>query len=264
LASLSKLKKKMMRPKILLLDLETAPNLGWFWDMWETNPIGIKVNWHLLSFSHKWLGEKKIHTHALPDFEGYKKNPDDDKQLVQALWLLMDEADIIIAHNADKFDIKKSNARFIFHKLKPPSPYKTIDTLKVARKHFKFDSNRLNDLGKYLGVGSKLPHTGAHLWLGCMAGDKKAWAVMRKYNEKDIELLEEVYLELRPWMTNHPNLNVYDEVAGACPSCQSKKIEKRGFSVTILGKKQRYHCLSPKCGAWSHGIIIRTDLNIRP
>jgi DNA polymerase elongation subunit (family B) len=254
---------KSNEPKILLVDIETAPNLGWFWEMWETNPIGIKTNWHLLSFSYKWLGLKHIHTHALPDYASYKKDKDDDKELVQDLWNLLNEADIVIAHNGDAFDIKKSNARFIFHGMKPPMPYKTIDTLKVARRHFKFDSNKLNSLGKYLGVGEKLPHTGAHLWFGCMAGDKKAWAMMRKYNEQDINLLERVYLQLRPWMTNHPNVNIYDQVAGACPSC-SGKVEKRGFGYTQLGAYQRYKCLRPSCGAWSKGITIRSDLNIRP
>ena len=248
--------------KILLIDIETAPNLGWFWEMWETNPIGIKTNWHLLSFSYKWLDEKKVKTFALPDFPGYQKDKDDDKLLIKELWKLLDEADIVIAHNGDRFDIKKANARFIYHKLTPPTPYKTIDTLKVARNKFKFDSNKLDSLGKYLGVGSKLPHTGAHLWFGCMAGDMSSWKLMRQYNEQDIHLLEAVYLKLRPWMTNHPNINIYDEVQDACPHCGGK-VQKRGFGYTQLGSYQRYQCTNKVCGAWSRGAAIRSDLYIR-
>lgn len=251
----------MKDPKILFFDIETAPILGYAWQMWDTDLMGLKNNFYILSFAFKWNGDKKIQTVALPDFSLYQKNKEDDRMLVAALWALINEADILVAHNGDKFDIKKSNARFLFHKLAPPAPYKTVDTLKVAKRYFKFDSNKLDSLCKELGIGSKLPHTGAHLWFGCMSGDEKSWTIMRKYNAHDVFLLEEVYLRLRPWMTNHPNVNVYDEIAGACPTCGGKKLQKRGFSVTGLGKKQRYQC---SCGAWSHGSVIRTDLHIRP
>src|ERR1700719_3656227 len=118
----------------------------------------------MLSFAYKIAGEKKVHTRCLADYPGYKKNTEDDKALVTDLWTIFDQADIQIGHNADKFDIKKSNARFLMHKLNPPSPYKTVDTLKIARRAFKLDSNKLDDLGYYLGLGRKLPHTGFHLW----------------------------------------------------------------------------------------------------
>lgn len=252
----------MKEAKIILFDIETAPNLGWFWEMWETNPIGIKTNWHLLSFSWKYLGDERVHTHSLPDYPEYKKDKDDDSALARHLWEILDYADIVIAHNGDKFDVKKANARFIFHKLKPPTPYKTIDTLKVARKHFKFDSNKLDSLGKYLGVGEKLPHTGAHLWFGCMSGDKESWKLMKKYNEQDVMLLEKVYLQLRPWMTTHPNVNIYDEFQDSCPTCGAK-VEKRGFGYAQLSSYQRYCCKNPKCGAWSRGSSIKSDLYIR-
>src|ERR1019366_3081154 len=119
-------------------------------------------------FAVKWSHEKQVRTYALPDYPGYKRDKESDKALVKELWRMMNDADIIIAHNGDGFDIKKSNARFIIHGLLPPATYKTIDTLKIARRHFKFGSNKLNDLGVTLGLGKKLPHTGAHLWFGCM------------------------------------------------------------------------------------------------
>jgi uncharacterized protein YprB with RNaseH-like and TPR domain len=160
----------------------------------------------------------------------------------------VDGADIIIGHNADKFDIRKSNTRFVFHGLKPPSPYKTIDTLKIARKVFKFDSNKLDELGRYLGLGRKIPHTGFHLWHSCMLGDPKAWKVMKKYNARDITLLEDVYYILRPWATNHPNVN-QGEVG--CPKCKATNVQKRGFSYTLLRKKQRFQC--GNCHGWFEG-----------
>src|ERR1035437_5750157 len=199
------------RPKICFFDIETAPSLGYFWGkLWETNIIDVQAPWYMLSFAYKWLGENKIHTRALPDYPIFKKDKENDKELVEDLHDLFDQADILIAHNGDRFDIRKTNARFIMQGLRPPSPYKTIDTLKAARRHFQFESNKLNDLGQYLKLGRKLPHTGFDLWKRCMTGEKAAWQTMRDYNARDVELLEKVYEKLKPYMTNHPDLGVYE------------------------------------------------------
>lgn len=235
-------------PRVLLMDIETAPLIGYAWQKWETNIIENVRDWYILSFAYKWLGDKKIQAAALPDFSLYKKDPENDKEVVKKLWTIMDEADIIIAHNGDSFDIKKSNARFIAHGLTPPTPYKTIDTKKVAKQSFKFDSNKLDELGKYFGVGRKLPHTGFNLWKGCMVGDKKSWELMVKYNKQDIALLESVYLKLRPWMKTFP---VVRKDNGTCRHCEGLHLQKRGFSFTKLYKIQRLQCQD--CGAWSLG-----------
>lgn len=245
----------MQQTKILLLDIETAPNLGYTWGKWEQDVIEFKEDWYILSYGAKWWGKSKMITRKLPDYPNFKRDKSDDGSLIKDLWELFDEADVIVAHNGDVFDVRKANARFIAHNLKPPSPYKTVDTKKVAKKYFQFDSNKLDELGRYLGIGRKLQTGGFKLWLDCMAGDKRAWAKMEKYNKQDVRLLEEVYSLLRPWMTNHPNVNVLNEKTGACPTCGSTKVQKRGFSFTTVGKKQRYQCIS--CGAWSHGKITR-------
>ena len=234
--------------KIAFVDIETAPSLGWVWQKYETNVIDFKTDWYLLSFAVKWAGEKKVKVYGLCDYPGYDKNREDDSKLVDDLWKVFDEADIVIGHNGDSFDIKKSNSRFLTHKLPPPSPYKTVDTLKIARRAFKFDSNKLDDLGRYLGVGRKLPHTGFHLWKGCMNGDPEAWKLMKKYNAHDVELLEQIYFLMRGWSPTHPNVN---KGQTACPKCGSTKVQRRGFSYTLLRQKQRFQCLS--CFGWYEG-----------
>jgi len=206
-----------------------------------------------LSFATKPLGGKRVTTYALPDFPLYKTDRENDRELVDMLWKALDGADIVIAHNGDRFDLRKSNARFLAHNLKPPSPYKSIDTLKIARKHFQFDSNKLNDLGKYLGVGTKIPHTGAHLWFSCMSGNEKAWRIMRRYNAHDVELLERVYLKLRPFATTHPNLTFFSRAPG-CSHCQSKNTTYRGWIFTKTGKRKRIQCKD--CGAWSSDVML--------
>lgn len=237
--------------KILFLDVETAPSLGWVWAKWQTNVIDFKSDWYILSYAYKWADESEVHTVGLIDFPGYHRHPENDKALMKSLWTLIDKADIIIAHNGDAFDLPKINTRFLTHGLKPPTPYKTVDTLRIAKKVFAFDSNKLDDLGRYLGVGRKLPHTGFHLWKGCMDEDPESWRIMKEYNGHDVELLEKVYYIVRAWDKNHPQVNQGLTVNEACPKCSSTNVQKRGFAYTLLRKKQRYQCNS--CHGWFEG-----------
>jgi DNA polymerase elongation subunit (family B) len=235
--------------RTLLLDIETRPILGYTWGTYEQNVIAVVEEWTILSVAYKWLGEKKVT--ALGAY-----NDLTEEDILLEIHEAMSEADIVVAHNGDKFDIKKLNARFIRYGLDAPEPYKTIDTLKVARKYFAFTSNRLNELGKFLGVGEKAPTGGFELWQGCMDGDLDAWKKMLRYNKQDVVLLEKIYLKLRPYMTNHPNINVIDETSDCCPTCSSTNIQKRGFGMTTSGKYQRYQCTD--CGSWSKGKSITT------
>lgn len=237
-------------PRILLYDIESAPNLGWTWGKYEQDVIDFRASWYILSFAYKWLGEKRIHTVALPDFPNYKKDKEDDAAVVGALYSLFCEADVLVAHNGDKFDQKKVAARAIKHGLGPWTPTKSVDTLKIARNRFAFTSNKLDDLGAYLGIGRKLPNTGFVLWRGCMEGDPKAWATMRRYNTRDVELLEQVYLRLRPWHVSHPRLTAYTDRPG-CPCCQSKEVQARGFNIAVHRRTPRWHCQG--CGHWFSG-----------
>lgn len=246
--------------KILLFDIETSPNLGYIWGKYEQNVIEYVSEWYVLCFAYKWLGDAKTHVLGLPDFASYKKNPEDDKQLLKALWDLFDQADVVIAHNGQSFDVKKVNARFLAHGMKPPSPYKIVDTKLVAKRYFNFNSNKLDDLGNYLGLGRKLDTGGFDLWKGCMSGDNKSWKTMLKYNIQDVVLLEKVYEKMLPYMTNHPDRNIIDETLHlVCNNCGSDNTHKRGYLTTRTGKWQRHQCR--ECGAWFKGDKIKHDSN---
>lgn len=224
--------------------------------MYDTNVLGVIQPVSIICASWKWLDETDIHARALTDYKGYKGGVVDDTKLVKELWGVLDAADVVVAHNGDSFDIKIMNTRFVAAGLNAPSHYKTIDTLKVARKYFRFSANKLDSLGEYLGVGRKAPTGGFETWIKCMAGDKEAWETMVKYNVHDIELLEKVYLKLRPYMQNHPVLAQFDPkpvVSGKfpCGTCESTNTNRRGFMTTKAGRYQRYQCLD--CGSWSSG-----------
>lgn len=244
----------MTELKILLLDIETAPSLGWVWGKYEQDVIEFDQEWFMLCFTAKWVGSNKTITAALPDFAEYQKNPMDDKELMRKLWDLVDEADIIVAHNGDSFDIKKMNSRFIINGLTPPSPYRTIDTRKISKKYFGFNSNKLDDLGKTLGLGAKLTTGGFKLWKDCMEGKSEAWKKMKAYNKQDVLLLEQIYLKLRPWFKTHPNIGINVDKQ-ACHVCGSVNTQKRGYNYAKTSRYQRICCTD--CGAWSQIGVVK-------
>lgn len=238
--------------KVLFLDIETAPILMTSWSMRPpyASAVWVERDTFILMFSYKWSHEKTVKTCCLPDFPRYRRNKYDDKDICGALHHLMDEADIICAHNGDAFDVKKINSRLIVNGFSKPSPFKTIDTLKIARQAFKFDSAKLDNIGRYLNEGRKIPNTGAALWRGCIEGDPKSWRTMRSYGKQDTALLERVYGRIKSWAPNHPNMNLYSSGVG-CPTCQSNNTQRRGIMVRVNTRRHRYHCQD--CGSWFCG-----------
>lgn len=236
--------------RTLLYDLENSPNLAFVWDLWEANALSVEVPWEILSVAWKWLGDRKVQSMTREDCD----NPDTDYDIVKRIWELFDEADVVVAHNGNSFDQPKSRARMLVHGMPPPSPFKEVDTLLIARRHFKFGSNKLGDLGKTLGVGGKVQHTGFSLWQACMKGDPAAWKLMRRYNQQDVVLLEKVYLKLRPWMPRHPNIPAIDGKPDACPVCSSTELTLKGKTHTARTWRQRYVCR--ECGHFCSGAKI--------
>lgn len=243
----------MTGPKIITLDIETSPIIAYVWGLWKQN-IGLPQiikDWSVLSWCAKTLGDKEIRYLDVAE----QADKYDDDAIMHALWHELDEADIVVVQNGVKFDLRKINARFLQMGLPPPSPYKVVDTMLEARKLAALTSNKLEWLAKVLTDVAKDKHhefPGFELWTACLRGNPKAWAVMRKYNPKDVIATEKVYLKLRPFIVGHPNVAAYDDDERTrCPKCGSHKVEKRGFYVTQTGKYQRYHCSD--CGGWSRG-----------
>ena len=222
--------------KIICLDIETAPILAYAWSFYDTNLIEEVEPWYILCVSWKELGSDKVHNISLRDFSGYKHNKKSDKALCNEVHKLLSEYDIIVAHNGDAFDIKKLNARFAYHGLTPPAPYKTVDTLKIARQSFNTGNNKLKYLGGYFKLGAKLDPGGFELWKGCMVGDNKSWNKMISYCNQDVRVLESLYLKIRPWVKNHPYIG---EDRGSCPVCGSKNSQSRGMEKRTGGKLLR-------------------------
>ena len=242
----------VLAARVLTLDIETAALESYHWGLFDQN-IGldmIKQDWSILAYCAKWLDKKPL---IYQDMRK-SKNIRDDSKLMKPLWDLLDEADIVVAQNGRRFDIKKINARLITHGIKPYSPVRIIDTLDVAKKHFAFTSNKLAFTSKYLTDTPKSEHKkfpGFELWAACMKDDIQAWNEMEKYNKRDVVATEQLYIRFRPWIQHHPNLAVYTgpHHGHKCPACDSSKTQKRGVMVSQVFKYQRFQCSD--CGHWS-------------
>ena len=232
-------------PKILLFDIETAPMKSFLWSIWQkgVQPDQVTNDWFILTWAAKWLFDSKPLSEGLTGKEARKES---DTSILKGIWQLLDEADIVIGHNSDKFDIRRLNTRFLINGMGPPLPYRSIDTLKVVQKHFAFSSNRLDQVNKTLGLPRKM-ETRFELWKKCREGNDKALKKMRKYNKRDVNILEETYLTLRPWIKSHPNLGLYlDLDEPVCSNCGSTNIEWKGYYYTNVSKFRSGRC---ECGA---------------
>ena len=236
--------------KILVVDIETTPINVLVWSLNGRDYIPhdrIKRDWNILCWSAKWLCAPDVMSDVLRPREARAGN---DKRILKSIGKLLDESDIVIAHNGLGFDIPKINTRLYYNGLLPPSPYRVIDTLRHARKTMGFTSNKLDYLGNYTMRKKKIK-TEFSLWDDCMNGDQSALDYMVKYNKTDVLLLEDVYIDLLPWIKPHPNIGIYiDSDSSVCPSCGSKRIEITDkFYITSANKYRSVRCKD--CGSWA-------------
>jgi hypothetical protein len=248
---------KLLAPRILVVDIETTPLEAYVWQMnvWKAriNDEAVISKWFMLTWSAKWLFSKDVMSMRLT---GDEVKQEDDSRIVKELWGILNQADIVIAHNGDSFDVPNMNTRFIINGLPPTKPYQTIDTLRIAQRQFGFSHNSLNALASVFGFDPKI-ETNFDLWKRCKNGNNDALGEMEIYNRHDVELLEEVYLKLRPWIKSHPNLGLYMEMDGeVCPNCGSEHLISEGYYYTQVGKYEAVRC---ECGA-----IGRRRINVYP
>lgn len=234
----------MTPPKVFVYDEEWFPHIGYAWDFYDTNLIKVVRPAYMLSFSVKEIGGKHI-TKGLCDYKGYRGGPAKEEQLARDLWAVFDEADVLVAHNGDKFDDRKAKALFYKYKLGVPSPYKTVDTMKIWSKNFETGAKSLKHIAEYADIQRKKETDGFPLWEGCDRGEAKAWKKMLAYNRQDVIVTEQLYLSLLPWIQSHPTMSFN----GDCANCGGKVFATTRTYMTRKGEKTRYQCSA--CGHWS-------------
>lgn len=228
--------------KILILDIETAPLLANIWGIWNQNINleSIHSDWFMLTWAAKWLFEDKVYSAKVTPKEAINN---DDKRIVQSLINLLSEADIVVTHNGDRFDLPRINTRAIVNRIPPPLPYISIDTLKVAKRSFAFTSNKLDYINKMLGLPQK-QNTDMSLWRDCFHGKKEGLKRMLEYNINDVRIHEQTYLTMRPYIKSHPNIGLFIVEGGsACPSCGCKELSMSGkYYNTMTNSYELFRC----------------------
>lgn len=247
--------------RVLCLDIETAPMLAYIFDLKTeyVHPENIKEDWYVLAWAAKWVGDPA--SKMIYGDQSRSKDIKNDKKLLYNLWLLLNEADVVLTQNGRKFDHKKLNARFMIHGFKPPKPFQHFDTYQLVSKVASFTSNGLDYLTKTLNKKyTKLSHKkypGLKLWKECMARNMDAWKEMEKYNIHDVLSTEELYLNIRAWAPDSfPKVYDYTNSATQCGTC--------GYEGSMIVGKERkaknytYEQNScPKCGSWQKGFKVK-------
>jgi len=232
--------------KILLLDIETSPHLSWHF---QRRKVTIprkhtEQESRIICWAAKWYGQKTIHCRAAWD-ESFE-------EMMERLWALMDEADVIVGFNSKKFDVRRINSEFLRMGISQPSPYDQVDLYREITKHFAFSANRLDDILEELGMETKYSNSGMDLWVNVMHGDVSARAEMKRYNKQDVKVTEELYDRIKGWITTHPNWGLFiDDENPVCTNCGSSHVIKHKERRTRTRRYTQYQCQD--CGAYARG-----------
>jgi len=236
--------------RILVMDIETSPFTAYSYNRWQVNisdAMRRDDDITILSFAYKWLGEDKVH---------YRANRNNcDKDILGELSTILNEADIVVGHNMKRFDTPMVNTRLIMNNLPPVSPYRIIDTLAIAKRHYKFERNTLDWIARSLNCSRKLEHKnfpGMTIWIEMLHGNDEAWAENKAYNKMDVIVTEEIYEKMKPFAKPHTSIVVGSgSTTKRCTTCGSSHLTEDGYYFTNASKFQQYKCAD--CGSFSRG-----------
>ena len=242
--------KHLRGPKILTADIETLPIATYNWHLFdEPRALDRLVkDWAIFMGATKWMHERPVH---VMDTE-ITGDPYDDKEVVRWLCEQLDEADIVVGQNVQKFDLRRIRARAIYHGLKPFREPQVIDTLLMGREVAQFTSHKLEYVSEMTSTqkSKHLKFPGFALWLAVIEQNPAAYAEARRYNKDDVRSTEEWYLKLRPWARKHPNVAQYfNDDLRRCPRCGGLHLEDRGIIQRGVSTYTEYRC--GDCGGHS-------------
>jgi DNA polymerase elongation subunit (family B) len=228
-------------PRVLVLDLETAPASAYVWGLYDQNiaPVQVIEPSRVLCFAAKWMDESRVQFYS---------ERDGAQAMVEAAWSLLDEADIVVGYNHVRFDIPHLQREMVLRGYGPPSPWTDIDLLTVVRKQFKFLSNKLGAVTEALGLDTKDDPGGFATWRAVLAGDDKAWKHMQRYCCQDVSVTADLFTYLRPWLKmKMPHAGLWSGAMRACADCGSERVSPDGVHRSKVGAWMRVVC--DDCGA---------------
>jgi DNA polymerase elongation subunit (family B) len=225
--------------KRLYFDIETSPNIVYSWN------VGYKLNINydniineraIICICYKWEGESKV------NYLSWDKG--DDKKMIYDFYDILMKAEEIVGHNSDNFDVKWFKTRCLYHGITQMPDITSIDTLKISRRNFRFNSNRLDYIGKFLGLGQKTDTGGFSLWKEIMDNNQQSLTKMINYCKNDVVLLEKVYNKLSGYTKAKTHVGVLNGNSKcSCPKCSSESTWSKGIRVAASGTiKHRMIC----------------------
>jgi DNA polymerase elongation subunit (family B) len=174
-----------------------------------------------------------------------------EKRLLKDISKELLDSDVWLTHFGTYYDIPFVNTRLLYHDLPVvPSNFAHIDTWKIAKNRLKLRNNRLITVSEFLGTEEEKNAIKPEQWIRALGGHAPSMRYIVEHCRRDVVVLEEAYLRLRPLVLDHPNRGLIDG-RGGCSVCGETKLQKRGFHVTRTRKYQRFQCTS--CGGWSKG-----------
>ncbi len=237
------------KPKVILFDLETIPNWNEALKVWPqlSNYPGLTLKATISTIicaGWKELGEKQTHCINAWDFSRWDRNINDDFSVVKAISNVLADADAVVTHNGKRFDWRFLQTRIVFHKLPPLPKITHIDTCQEAKKNLYTFNNKLNTLAALIKSGKKLNHgEGWNLWVKVANKDEKAMRLMAEYCKQDVRVLEKVFNELKPFIGNIPNHNLFvNDEKRVCPNCGGKRLKSHGWRHTKTKSYRRLRC----------------------
>lgn len=229
--------------------------LSYHWGRWNQNiaPVQTVEESRVLCFGARWVGSTNVIFKA--EYEHGRR------EMLETIHGLLSEADAVMSWNGKRFDTRKIKTDFVREGLPPVPNYPELDLMVAVKRQFAFSSNKLDAVAKELGVGQKVEHEGFGLWLKVMAGDEKARALFKRYQARDVNLLVDLYERLLPWLPNHPNRAVIDDIPTGCVKCGHTEFQSRGWAYTASGRYARMSC--KKCGAWQKAAQRESTTSLR-
>lgn len=240
---LAELNPPAKAPRVLVFDIETSPHLAWTFSTWQTtiSPDMIVKPSRVLMVGAKWVGERKVT--MLTELH------DGRDAMLSGIRDMLDEADAAVTYNGPGFDEKHLAREFLLAGLQQPSPWQSIDLLRIVRSTYKFPSNRLGQIGMSLGIGAKMETGGWALWQAVLDGDARAWDKMRAYCRQDVVLTERLLFHLGPAVRQLPHMGLWSGDMSTCYACGSADLTPTGWVHTRAAIYPKVRCEG--CGAWS-------------
>lgn len=211
--------------------------------LWDIETTHLKANYgYMLCIGWKWLDEPKVHHVKINDSPSFKKDPTNDRYLIEEFRKVLEQADVVVYHYGMYFDYPYLQTRALIHGLRPLPNVPAVDTWRIARKNLALNSNSLKTITEVISGEEKTP-LDMTIWVRAMAGHTPSIDYVVKHCVQDVVVLEQVYKRLMAFRKDGVKLST-----DGCPSCGSHKVQKRGVYKTVKKLMHRFMCSA--CGRW--------------